>query len=691
MVRRREQELRLAASPLHHTERTTLKEREEDLFSRLQQSIKRSQEWFLDTQHEDGYWVGELEGDTILESEYALLLYFLGLEKTPRGCEKLQKIANYLKKQQTPDGGWNMYHGAPAEVSASVKAYFVLKLAGYSPEEPFMQKARQVILEMGGVTKTNSFTKIYLSIFGQYDWNYVPAIIPEIILMPSWFYFNIYAISSWSRTILVPLSIIWAYKPVCSVPKSAGIEELFAGGRDKSKLGMPLDNKIISWKNFFLVIDGCLKLIEKSNIKPLRQMAIAKAFEWMVSRFEDSDGLGAIFPPILNAVMALRCLGYGLTHPLVVSAMEELEALEIEEENTLRVQPCLSPIWDTGLGVIALSESGLDAHSPTLVKAGEWLVSKAVTKPGDWKALNPKLEPGGWYFEFANEFYPDIDDSAIVLLALSRIHLPDDLAKQKAVRAGIDWLLGMQCKNGGWAAFDRDNNREIFCHVPFADHNAMLDPATADITGRVLEMLAAYGYDTRNIEIRKAVQFLRDTQEQDGSWYGRWGVNYIYGTWQVLKGLRCIGEDMSAEYCQKAARWLRSVQNADGGWGESCYSYDNPISKAQGPSTPSQTAWALMGLFASGDLESLTVRRGVEYLLRTQQSDGNWREEYFTGTGFPRVFYLKYHYYRNYFPLFALGMYLRMKGARSHHFHDHKRVTSHGGNHRDSTIGKGIR
>lgn len=671
-MHKREQDIKVKVAMPRHNDRLTLREREEDLFSRLQHSIRAAQKWLLNMQHEDGYWVAELEGDTILESEYALLYIFLGLEKTASGRQKIKKLANHIRSKQLSDGGWGIYPGAPKEISVSVKAYFVLKLAGFSASLPFMQKARQAILEMGGVIKTNSFTKIYLSIFGQYDWNYVPAIPPEIILMPNWFYFNIYAISAWSRTILVPLSIIWAYRPVCSVPKSANIDELFVGGREHSKLGMPYSSKIVSWRNFFLGIDTCLKLIEKSSFRPLRSMALAKAFEWIVARFEKSDGLGAIFPPMVNAVMALSCLGYGSTHPLVATAINELEALEIEEEDTLRIQPCLSPVWDTALGMVALSESGLDAHNSDLVRAGEWLVEKSVTQPGDWKILNPKLEPGGWYFEFENEFYPDIDDTAIVLLALSRVYLSDDLHKQKAVRAGLNWLLGMQCKNGGWAAFDRDNNREIFCHVPFADHNAMLDPASADITGRVLEMLAAYGYDMRNAPAWKAVQFLRSSQEPDGSWYGRWGVNYIYGTWQVLKGLRCIGEDMSEEYCQKAARWLRSVQNADGGWGESCHSYDDISLKARGQSTASQTAWALMGLFASGDSESLTVRRGVEYLLRTQKNDGAWDEDLFTGTGFPRVFYLKYHYYKNYFPIFALGMYLRMKGARSRVFHELK-------------------
>lgn len=673
----KEQELKLKTSYIASGERLLHREKEEDLFSRLHLAISQAQGWLFRAQDSSGFWVGELEGDTILESEYLLLLKFLGLENTVTGKEKFKKIANYLKQKQLPCGGWNIYPGGPPEVSASVKAYFALKLAGISPQEPCMQRAKNVICELGGVTKTNSFTKIYLSIFGQYDWNFVPSIPPEIILLPSWSYFNIYAISAWSRTILVPLSVIWAYKPVCQIPEWANINELFVGGRKKAKLGMSWDNNIVSWKNFFLIIDNCLKLLEKFPLKPLRRIAVSKAFEWVVERFEGSSGLGAIFPPMLNAVMALRCLGYSLNHPLVVTAMNELEKLEIEEEDTLRLQPCFSPVWDTALGIVALSESGVDTHDPCILKAGKWLVKKSVKKAGDWKVLNPKVEPGGWYFEFENEFYPDIDDTAMVLLALSRVHLPEENKKQKAVRNGLNWLLSLQCKNGGWAAFDRDNNKEIFCHIPFADHNAMLDPASADVTGRVLEMLSAYGFDAKNGEVKKAIQFLRSIQESDGSWYGRWGVNYIYGTWQVLKGLQCVGEDMSLECCQKAARWLRSVQNADGGWGESCLSYDDVRQKAKGQSTPSQTAWALMGLFASGDFESLTVRRGIEYLLKTQKNDGTWSEEQFTGTGFPRVFYLKYHCYRNYFPLFALGMYLRIKGARSRVFYDlHKNSSS---------------
>jgi squalene-hopene/tetraprenyl-beta-curcumene cyclase len=518
-------------------------------------------------------------------------------------------------------------------------------------------RARDAILAHGGVTACNTFTKIYLAIFGQYDWDGTPVVPPELALLPGWFYLNLYEVSSWSRTIIVPLAIVSAFRPYCPLP--VNIDELFIGGRHGSHLRLQFARTPFCWRNFFLGIDRCLHFFEERKILPWRKQALKLCEQWMVARFRKSGGLGAIFPPIVNALMAMRCLGYADDHPEVVRARGELEGLRIEEGESLHLQPCLSPVWDTALATVALSEGGLSHDHPALQRAAEWLLSKEVRHPGDWCVKNRDVEPSGWYFEFRNEYYPDVDDTAAVLMALRRVRLP---GKEAAVRRGIAWVLAMQGRDGGWASFDRDNDRMLFSQVPFADHNAMLDPSTADITGRVLEMLGSYGYDRTHAAVRAAIAFLLQEQEPDGAWYGRWGVNYIYGTWQVMKGLRAVGEEIDAPHIRRAAAWLASKQNPDGGWGESCATYDDPSLRGTGPSTPSQTAWALMGLIAAGDADSEPVRRGIDYLCDTQRDDGNWDEPYFTGTGFPRVFYLRYHLYRLYFPIFALGMYARACG-----------------------------
>ncbi|MBI3911748.1 MAG: squalene--hopene cyclase [Armatimonadetes bacterium] len=609
--------------------------------------------WLLADQRPDGHWVGELEGDTILESEYVLLRHFMGC----LDADRLRQLGNHLRHTQLAEGGWALYPGGPPNLSASVKAYLALRLAGLDADHPEMVRARQIILRLGGVTACNTFTRIYLAIFGQYDWDGTPVVPPELVLLPRWSYLNLHEISSWSRAILVPLAIICAHRPYCPLPRGINIDELFAGGRHGPHLRLPWDRRRLSWRNFFLLLDRCLHWGERSGWKPWRRRALAVAEKWMLERFADSGGLGAIFPPIVNALMALRCLGYHDDDPAVRSQWREIEAFEIVEEDRMRLQPCVSPIWDTALALLALTNAGIPPDDPTLVRAIDWLLTKQTQKRGDWSAKRPRVEPGGWYFEYENEFYPDVDDTAVALMALARIHHPDQRAVSDAARRGLEWVFAMQCRTGGWGSFDVDNDRMIFAQIPFADHNAMLDPATADITGRVLEMLGHYGYDKRDQRVARAVRFLKQEQEKDGSWFGRWGVNYIYGTWQVLKGLRLIGEDMTAPYVRRAVEWLRAVQNPDGGWGESCDSYDDPALKGIGPSTASQTAWAVMGLIAAGEAPSDAVRRGVNFLVRTQTPDGGWDEPWFTGTGFPRVFYLRYHLYRNYFPVFALGMY----------------------------------
>ena len=633
----------------------------DDFASRVTAAIDACRNRLFSQQHEDGYWSGELEADTTLESDYILMHTLLGTGDP----ERFQKCANYILSYQNEDGGWPIYNGGPSNISASVKAYFSLKLAGYKPDHPALERARQKILELGGVTKVNTFTKIYLCFLGQYDYDAVPAIPPEIVLFPNWFWFNIYEISSWSRAILVPLSIVYAKKPFKKIPEEMHINELFVGGRDKSRMRLEWSDKLVSWRNFFLVLDRLVHWFEAVHIRPLRSIALKKAEQWMLARFEMSDGLGAIYPAMLNAIIALRCLGYSLDDPQMIRALDEFEKLGIEEEDTFRMQPCKSPVWDTAYALFALGEAGVPPNDPRMVKAADWTLQKQVRQPGDWAIKNKQGKPAGWYFEFNNEFYPDVDDSAMVALGLSKVEHPNGRYQVESVQRAIDWIFSMQCKNGGWASFDKDNDRMVFQYIPFADHNAMLDPPTVDITGRILEMLATYGYDKNHHAVKKALKFIRDEQEPDGSWFGRWGVNYIYGTALVLRGLEAMGIDNHEPYIQQAAEWIRMVQNPDGGWGETCGSYDDPNTKGIGPSTPSQTAWAVMGLMAANDTRSDSVARGIAYLLKTQKQDGSWDEPWYTGTGFPRVFYLMYTLYREYFPLIALTTYKKVLGEKN--------------------------
>jgi squalene-hopene/tetraprenyl-beta-curcumene cyclase len=634
----------------------------DDMLERVAFGIEKARDYLFTQQHEDGYWCGELEADTTLESDYIAIHTLLGTGDPGRMRRAIPEIIRH----QNADGGWPIYTGGPSNISASVKAYFALKLMGYKPDHPVLEQARARILEMGGATECNTFTKIYLCFLGQYDWEAVPAVPPEIVLFPNWFWFNLYEISSWSRAILVPLSIAYAKKPFKKIPAEMGIDELFVGGRHGKHLHLKWAVKKISWRNFFLVLNRVVHFCERFHIRPLRYLALKKAERWMLERFEKSDGLGAIYPGILNSIVALRCLGYSTDDPQVIRALSEFEKLGIDEpaiadhsEPTFRMQPCMSPVWDTALALFALGESGVSKNDPRMLKAADWILSKEVRNKGDWAVKVPNVAPGGWYFEFNNEFYPDVDDSAMVLLGLDKVENPRERYQHEVSQRAIDWIFAMQCKSGGWASFDKDNTRMVFQNIPFADHNAMLDPPTVDITGRVLEMLAAYGVSGDDKRVKKAIKFILSEQEPDGSWFGRWGVNYIYGTMLVLRGLQAMGVDHHEPYVQQGAEWLRMVQNSDGGWGETCGSYDDPTTRGIGPSTPSQTAWAVMGLLAAGDTRSESVQRGILYLLETQRPDGHWDEDQYTGTGFPRVFYLAYHLYRDYFPLIALSTYSR--------------------------------
>lgn len=628
----------------------------------VESAISSARELLLSQQTPEGYWCGELEADTTLESDYIMLHTLLGTGNEGRMKRALQEI---LRHQQE-DGGWSIYRGGPSNISATVKAYFAFKLMGWTIDHPVLAKARSWILAHGGAVEVNTYTKLYLCFFGQYDYNAVPAIPPEIVLFPKWFYFNIYEISSWSRTILVPLSIAYAKKPFKKIPSEQGIDELFVGGRAKANLHLRWEKKLFGWRNFFLVLDRVIHWSERVHVRPLRAIALKKAERWMLEHVEMTDGLGAIYPAMLNVIIALRCQGYSLDDPQVIRALDEFEKLGIEEDGvadhsqpTFRMQPCVSPVWDTAYAVFALGEAGVAKDDPRLLKAADWMLSKEVRHKGDWAVKVRNVEPGGWYFEFNNEFYPDVDDSAQVLLALNKVGNPRERYQYDVSQRAIRWIWAMQCKNGGWASFDKDNTKMIFQNIPFADHNAMLDPPTVDITGRILEMLAAYGVNKEDPGVTRAIEFIYREQEPDGSWFGRWGVNYLYGTFLVLRGLEAMGVWNHEPQIQQAAEWIRMVQNADGGWGESCASYDNPTLRGIGVSTASQTAWAILGLLAAGDTRSDSVAKGIRWLLQHQEADGSWKEDQYTGTGFPRVFYLAYHMYRNYFPLLALTTYRR--------------------------------
>jgi squalene-hopene/tetraprenyl-beta-curcumene cyclase len=605
----------------------------------------------------------------MLEADYIYMHTLLGTGD--RG--KMERCVNEILRHQNADGGWSLYPGGPSNVNYGVKCYFALKLMGWSAEHPLMAKARENVLSLGGVVQCNTFTKMYLCSLGQYDYDAVPAVPPEMLLFPNWCYFNIYEISSWSRGILVPLSVIYAKKPFKKIPQEQSIDELFVGGRANANLHLRWDRKhLFSWRNFFLFTDRLAHWSERVHIRPLRKKALKKAEKWLLERFEMSDGLGAIYPAMMNSIIALRCLGYSEDDPQFIRAMDEFEKLGIEEPEVpdvqpacFRMQPCMSPVWDTAYAVFALAQAGLSKDDPRLIKAVDWMLSKEVRHKGDWAQKVKNVEPGGWYFEFNNEFYPDVDDSAQVLLALNMVQNPRERYQYQVSQRALNWIFAMQCKSGGWASFDKDNTKQIFESIPFADHNAMIDPPTVDITGRVLEMLSCYGYTQADKRVQRAMEFILKGQENDGAWFGRWGVNYLYGTCLVLRGLEAIGYSYLEPAVQQAAEWIRMVQNPDGGWGETCDTYDDPNQRGIGPSTPSQTAWALLGLLAANDTRSDSVAKGVRWLIERQHEDGSWDElmpgrngeSYYTGTGFPRVFYLGYHLYKQYFPLLALTTY----------------------------------
>lgn len=620
-----------------------------------EEAVTSAQQYLLSLQDPSGYWCGELEADTTLESDTLKLDFFLGRQTDERN----QKLTAYLLSKQLPDDGWNIFAGGPAELNATVKAYFALKLTGHSPHAPYMKEAAKTARRLGGLERINSFEKTYLAVFGLYPWSDIPALPPEIILLPNWFPFNIYEVSAWTRTILVPLSIIYATRPSCPIPSSDFLDELWATPRRKPILTLSPDSaRGKLWRNFFLGLNVVLKSLERSPWKPLRAHSLQLSKNWILERLSDSDGLGAIYPSMINVVIALKGLGYEDGNPVFEEAIRQVHDMEIEEKETIRVQPCFPPVWDTALALFALNK---DHPNHAIQRGVEWLLAKEVRTAGDWKTKNPAPEPSGWFFEFRNTPYPDVDDTVMVLLALLSCGVDAD---HQALSRGTNWIFSMQNPDGGWSSFDKDNNCIPLTFFPFADHNAMLDPSACDITGRVLELFGQMEYKTSHPAVNRAVKFLLDRQESDGSWFGRWGVNYIYGTCFALRGLRAAGIDLSQERFRRAADWIRQCQNTDGGWGESCSSYDDPSTKGKGSSTASQTAWALMALMAASDFQTAEFQRGIQYLVNSQLPDGSWKEDFFTGTGFPKVFYLKYHLYSVYFPLICLKEALSLNAVR---------------------------
>jgi len=624
----------------------------DSLLGAVDKATRRAQEYFLRTQEPQGYWWAELESNPSITAEHLLLTHFLGIAEPARE----QRIVNYLRERQRDDGTWAVYYGAPGDVSVTTEAYFALKLAGVQPDEPLMRKARLFVLSQGGVPRTRIFTKIWLALFDQWDWRGTPTLPPELILLPNWFYVNIYEFASWARATVVPMLVILTEHPVHRVPPNACIDELYVKPRAETDYRLPPAQSQLSWRNFFLKLDALLRWRERLPWKIARPLALKRIARWIEEHQEADGSWGGIQPPWVYSLIALKTLGYPLDHPVMAKGIAGFEGYKIEDKRSFRLQSCTSPVWDTALIVNALCDSGLAPDHPALHRAADWLLKEQVMTGGDWQVKNKRGQPGGWAFEYENDIYPDVDDTAEVAMALLKLHAPDELAKARALERALAWTLTMQSKNGGWGAFDVDNTRAVLTKIPFADFGETLDPPSADVTAHTIEWLGLLGQRGHDQPaLMRALRYLYREQERDGSWFGRWGVNYVYGVGAVLPALAAAGEDMRSPAVRRAVEWLGAHQNADGGWGEGCDSYEDDAKRGIGPSTASQTAWALLALVSAGEAESPAARRGVQYLLRTQQPDGTWPEDYFTGTGFPRDFMIKYHGYRNYFPLWALG------------------------------------
>lgn len=649
------------------------------LLAKTEQPLQRAVEHLLSLQHDDGHWCAELEGDSILQSEYILALWICGLEEHPKWGARLPGLAKYLREQQRDSGAWGQYPGGAlgggaVDLSATVKGYFALKLMGDDPQAEHMRKAREVILEHGGAERINSFSKYYLAALGQVKYSAVPTVPPQMVYLPRMSYFHLDKVSAWSRTMIVPLAIVTSHKPVRELPKHLHIDELFKSEKDRHRLLATGFGQSKAWTSFFLGADKALKVFDKTKVLGLlRERALKRMESWIAEHCKGSDGPGAIFPPIVYLLIAfLKCRGYKLEDPIIQDNLKHLDNYMIygragkprnkpedapADDDTIHMQPCESPVWDTGIAAYALTDCGHDGDKAFMKRCSDWLLSKECRQRGDWTAnVKDDVAFSGWFFEYNNPWYPDVDDTVMVSMALKRIATPELPEVEQAAKRSLAWVRAMQNKDGGWAAFDKGTQgRPILDCVPFADHNAMQDPSCPDITGRTLECLGHHGITADDPNVKRAIDFIHSRQEPEGCWFGRWGVNYIYGTWQVVGGLRGVGYDMTQPWVQQAGNWLRSVQKLDGSFGESCDSYEDPSLKGQGPSTASQTAWGAMSLMAIFGPEDPGVHKAIEWLIDTQLDNGNWDEPWFTGTGFPKVFYLRYHYYKLYFPIMCIG------------------------------------
>ena len=620
----------------------------------------------LKQQRPDGHWVFELEADATIPSEYVLLVHYLA--ETPN-LELERKIANYLRRIQGEHGGWPLYHGGPFDISATVKAYFALKMIGDDIAAPHMARAREAIRGRGGAIKANVFTRILLALYGETSWSNVPTVPVELILLPRWFPIHLSKMSYWARTVIVPLLVLAALRPLARNPRGVHVHELFVPGVPVVSPRAP--HQSAGWSAFFANLDWLLKRIEPFWPKALRKRAIDTCLSWVTERLNGEDGLGAIYPAMANSVMMYDALGVLESDPRRAIARKSIENLLVVKENEAYCQPCVSPVWDTALAAHALLEAQDENADRAVAQSLEWLKSRQILDvKGDWAEERPSVRPGGWAFQYNNAYYPDLDDTAVVVMALDRAK-KKNIAQSDfdiAIARGREWVEGLQSRNGGWGAFDADNSYYYLNNIPFADHGALLDPPTDDVTGRCIGMLAQLGSRADDPLMAKGVEFLRRSQMADGSWFGRWGVNYIYGTWSALAGLNAAGVHAADSTVQRAAKWLIQIQNEDGGWGEDCDSYRLDYGGyRRAPSTASQTAWALLGLMAAGEVDHASVARGIRYLEATQGADGLWAQEHYTGGGFPRVFYLRYHGYPKFFPLWAVARYRNLKAGNSRH------------------------
>jgi squalene-hopene/tetraprenyl-beta-curcumene cyclase len=631
-----------------------------------ERNIEAATRALLAMQRPDGHWVFELEADATIPAEYVLLRHYLA---EPVATELEAKIAVYLRRIQGKHGGWPLFHDGAFDMSASVKAYFALKMIGDSVDARHMARAREAILSRGGAAHANVFTRLMLALFGFIPWSAVPVMPVEIMLLPRWFPFHLDKISYWSRTVIVPLLVLQVKKARARNPKGVTIDELFL--EPPSTLGpVPkAPQQKATWFWFFRGVDNLLRAAEPLFPKRTRQRAIDRAVAWVSERLNGEDGLGAIFPAMANSVMMFDVLGYPESHPLRAIARKSVEKLLVVHEHEAYCQPCVSPVWDTGLTCHTLLEVGGEHAVAQARKGLDWLVPKQILEvKGDWVARRPDVRPGGWAFQYANPHYPDVDDTAVVVMAMDRVQGSSGRTDFNASMARArEWIVGLQSQNGAWGAFDADNEYHYLNNIPFADHGALLDPPTEDVTARCVSMLAQLGETAeKSPAVAAGIGYLRRTQLADGSWFGRWGMNYIYGTWSVLCALNAVGVDHGAPEFRKAVAWLARIQNPDGGWGEDGTSYKLDYRGYEAaPSTASQTAWALLGLMAAGEVDHPAVARGIEYLARTQGADGLWNEELYTATGFPRVFYLRYHGYRKFFPLWALARYRNLKSGNA--------------------------